>query len=113
MDTLAGTLMRIFVDDTDRSGHQPLYMAIVEELRIAGFAGATVFKGIEGYGSRKELHAARSFDISTTLPVLIEVVETQELIEHIIPRLRELISEGLITLERINMIPLRRETPAP
>ena len=98
--------MRIFIDESDRAGKQPLYTAVVDELRQAGFSGATVFKGIEGYGSHNELHAARVFDMSTNLPVLIEVVETEERIERIIPRLRELISEGLITLERITMIPL-------
>lgn len=112
MEIQTGTLMRIFLDDSDRSGNQPLYMAVVEELQKAGFPGATVFKGIEGYGYHNQLHSARVFDISTTLPVLIEVVENQERIESALPRLRELIKEGLITLERIQMIVLRKEAQA-
>lgn len=101
------TLMRIFIDESDRYENQPLFMAVVEELRQHGFAGATVLKGIEGYGARGQVHAARSFDFSTNLPVVIEVAEDEAKIEAIVPRLRAMIPEGLITLEKIRMKLLR------
>lgn len=97
------TLMRIFVDEADRFGKRSLFMAIVDELQASGFAGATVLKGIEGFGCHREVHAVRSVDFSTNLPVLIEVAEVEERIRSIIPRLQEMIPEGLITLERIRM----------
>ena len=103
------TLMRIFVDEDDRFDKRPLYMAIVDELRRNGFAGATVLKGIEGFGSHRELHAARSFDLSTNLPVLVEVAAPEAEINAMIPKLREMIPEGLITLERIAMRLITRD----
>ena len=107
----SATLMRIFVDEGDRFDKRPLYMAIVEELRRNGFGGATVLKGIEGFGSHRELHAARSFDLSTNLPVLVEVAASEADIHAMIPRLREMIPEGLITLERIAMRLIVRGKP--
>jgi PII-like signaling protein len=104
MRLVDGTLMRIFLDENDRYSGRPLYMAVVDELQRAGFPGATVFKGIEGYGSRHHLNAARSYDIPNNLPVLIEVVGTQETISNFVPHLRALISDGLITLERIHIL---------
>lgn len=109
-DLETATLMRIFVDEADRCGKTPLFMAIVEELRRHDFAGATVLKGVEGYGVHREVHAVRTFDFSTNLPVLIEVAETDEKVRSMIPRLREMIPEGLITLERIRMRLIRRRS---
>jgi len=107
MDAVTGTLMRIFLDESDRHGNQPLYVAVVEALRRLGCSGATVFKGIEGYGSHHQVHSARVFDVSTNMPVLIEVVGDEQQIAGVIPSLRDLIPEGLITLEKIQMIVLR------
>ncbi|HTU83524.1 MAG TPA: DUF190 domain-containing protein [Candidatus Acidoferrales bacterium] len=97
------TLMRVFVDEGERHGKLPLYMAIVEELRARGFGGATVLKGIEGYGSHNVVHSSRVIDAATSLPVLIEVAESEERIRSVVSRLEEMIPEGLITLERIQM----------
>jgi len=106
MDKLgtAGKLLRIFVDEEDRWHGKPLYVAIVDALRAAGFAGATVLKGIEGYGSHKAGHSARAFDFSTNLPVLIEAFEEEEKVLAFIPTLREMISEGLLTLENVQLL---------
>ena len=101
--TARATLMRIFVDEADRNGKRPLYAAIVEELRRNGFAGATVLKGIEGFGAHREVHAARSVDFASNLPVVIEVAEDEEKVRTIVPILTAMIPEGLITLERISM----------
>lgn len=97
------TLMRIFVVEADCHGKRPLYAAIVEELQRNGFAGATVLKGIEGFGSHRELHAARNVDFAGNLPVVIEVAEAEEKVRAIVPALTAMIPEGLITLERISM----------
>jgi uncharacterized protein len=98
-----GKLLRIFIDEEDRWQGQPLYMAIVETLRTAGFIGATVLKGILGYGTHNMMHAARVFDFSMNLPVLIEVIEDEAKILAIIPTLEEMIEEGLITLENVQL----------
>ena len=101
-------LMRIFVDEDARYEHKPLFVAVVDELRRSGFGGATVLKGIEGFGADGHVHAARAVDIQQSLPVLIEVAETEEKVRSVIPKLREMILDGLITLERIQMHLLRR-----
>lgn len=99
-----GTLLRIFLDEEDRRQGKSLYAAIVDALRDAGFAGATVLKGIEGYGAHKTVHSARVFDFSTNLPVLIEVFEQEEKVLAFLPVLREMVSEGLITLENVQLV---------
>jgi PII-like signaling protein len=100
----SGKLLRIFVNEGARSSGKPLYAAIVEELQHAGFAGATVLKGIEGFGHSRRVHSARAFDFSTNLPVLIEVFEEQEKVFAFMPRLREIMHEGLITLENVQLM---------
>jgi len=95
----AGQLLRIFIDEQDRHGIQPLYTAVVEFLRFKGIAGATVFRGIEGYGSHHEIHIAKVLSWIRNLPILIEVVDDPDKIAAILPELQGLIGEGLITLE--------------
>ncbi len=95
-----GKLLRIFVDQHDRWHGQPLYTAIVGALKRAGIAGATVFMGIEGFGSHKQVHVSSVFGFPN-LPVLIEVVDEPEKIVAVVPQLRSMISEGLVTLERV------------
>lgn len=108
-DSVAGKLLRIFVDEDDRLHGKPLYEAIVDALKAAGFTGATVLKGIEGFGSHKTVHSARAFDFSTNMPVLIEVFEREEKVLAFIPALREMIQEGLITLESVQMVRLSKD----
>lgn len=107
-DVQTAMLMRIFVDEDAHFEGTPLFIAIVEELRRHGFGGATVLKGIEGFGAHEHVHSARAVDTLPSLPVLLEVAESEEKIRSIVPRLREMISDGLITLERIQMHILRR-----
>lgn len=97
-------LLRVFVGESDRYGGQPLYTAIVEEARRRELAGATVFKGIEGYGGHSIVHAARVFDLSSDLPILIEIVDSEEKVRDFIPVLDGMIKEGLITLEAVEII---------
>ncbi len=104
MTATSGKLLRVFVDEADRRNGKPLYAAIVDALNGAGFAGATVLKGIEGYGIHKLLHSARAFDFSSNLPVLIEVFEREDKVLAFLPTLRDMVSEGLITLENVQLI---------
>lgn len=99
-----GKLLRIFIGESDRHGTQPLYTAIVEAARSAGLSGATVFKGIEGFGGHSVVHAARVFDLSTDLPVLVEIVDTEEKIRAFVPTLDGLVKEGLVTLETVQVL---------
>lgn len=103
-DFITGKLLRIFVDEADRRSGKPLYEALIETLREAGFSGATVLKGIEGFGRCKAVHSSRAVDFSSNLPVLIEVFEQEEKILAFIPKLRDMIGEGLVTLENVQVL---------
>ena len=97
-------LVRIFIGESDKWGRHPLATALLERLRKEGFAGATVFRGTAGFGARSVLHTSHILRLSEDLPVLIEVVDTQEHIAQLIPILDEMISEGLVTLEKARVI---------
>jgi PII-like signaling protein len=107
----SGKLVRIFVGESDRHGGQPLYTAIVEAARKRGLSGATVFKGIEGFGGHSVVHAARVFDLSTDLPILIEIVDAEDKIREFLPVLDEMVHEGLITLETVEVIRYKSGSP--
>ncbi|MBV8491639.1 MAG: DUF190 domain-containing protein [Candidatus Eremiobacteraeota bacterium] len=96
-----GRLLRVFLDERDRKGMQPLYTAVVELMRKRGVAGATVFRGIEGFGGHGEMHVAKIFSWVPNLPVLIEVVDDWSRLEPLLPELEALVPEGLITLEPV------------
>ena len=100
-------LLRVFVSERDRLHGRPLYEAVVEVLHRAGLGGATVFRGIEGYGTHEVVHAARVLDVVPDLPVLIEVVDTEERIRAFLPTLDEMVTEGLVTLETVEVIRYR------
>ncbi len=103
-----GRLLRIFLDDNDRTGIQPTFTAVVEFLRHKGISGATVFRGIEGFGSHHELHVAKVFSWLPNLPILIEVVDDWAKLEPLIDELKGLIGEGLLTLEAAEYLRLTR-----
>lgn len=98
------TLMRIHVGESDKWQRKPLYQAIVELLRHEGIYGATVLRGVGGYGSSSRYHSEKALRLSQDLPVIIEVVEYSERIERILPQLDEMIGGGLITLEKAHVI---------
>jgi hypothetical protein len=99
------TLVRIFIGESDRWHHQALTTALIERLRKEGFAGASVFHGVEGFGARSVLHTAHVLRMSEDLPVLIEVVDTQEMIdEKLLPILDEMVGEGLVTMEPVRVL---------
>lgn len=97
-------LVRIFIGESDKWHHQPLHVALLERLRKEGFAGATVFHGIAGYGARSVLHTTHLLRLSEDLPVVIEVVDTEEHIERLAPILEEMVSEGLVTMEKVRVM---------
>jgi PII-like signaling protein len=97
-------LVRIFLGESDRWNGQPLYVALVEEMRKAGLAGATAFKGILGFGARSVIHAARIVDLSSDLPIMIELVDSEEKVEAFLPTLDTMVTEGLVTVETIQVI---------
>lgn len=102
-----GKLLRIFVGESDSWHGKPLYRAIVERVREEGLAGATVFRGIEGFGASSRLHTTRLLELSSDLPVLIEIVDTEERIQQILPVLDEMVAEGLVTMETVHVIAYR------
>ena len=102
-----GKLLRIFVGESDRWEGKPLYQAIVERVRAEGLAGATVLRGIEGFGADSRLHTARLLRLSEDLPVVIEIVDSAEQIERIMPVLDEMVGEGMVTVERVEVIAYR------
>lgn len=97
-------LMRIFIGEADRHGNKPLYQALVELFRAEGVAGATVLRGTMGFGAKSHLHTANLLRLSQDLPVMIEVVDTQEKIDDLLPRLDEMVREGLITMEKVRVV---------
>lgn len=97
-------LVRIFIGESDRWRHQPLSTALIERLRREGFAGATVFQGVAGFGARSILHTAHLLRLSQDMPVVIEVVDTEEHVNRLLPILDEMVNEGLVTLERARVL---------
>ena len=102
-----GKLLRVFIGESDTWHGKPLYQAIVERVRAEGIAGATVVRGIEGFGADSRIHTSRILRLSEDLPVVIEIVDSAEQIERIVPLLDEMIGEGLLTLERVQIVAYR------
>ena len=100
-------LMRIFIGEGDRFEHKPLYEALVELLRTEGFAGATVLRGVCGFGANRVCHTQKLLDISADLPLVVEVVDTQEKINSIMPRIDSMMGGGMITLEKVTVMRYR------
>src|SRR5438477_12083044 len=97
-------LVRIFVGESDRWRHQPLETAILERLRREGFAGATVLRGIAGFGARSVIHTSNMLRLSEDLPVVIEVVDTPEHAERLTAILDEMVPEVLVTTETMRVL---------
>jgi len=98
------TLMRVFIGESDKYDGRPLYEALLERFRKKGLAGATVLRGIAGFGASSKVHTDKVLRLSLDLPLIIEVVEAEETIQKVLPDLEEMIGGGLITLERANVI---------
>jgi uncharacterized protein len=98
------TLMRIHIGESDRWHGKPLYQAIVELLRREKFSGVTVLRGVGGFGSSSVYHTEKILRLSQDLPIVVEVVESNERIEGILPQLDQMIGGGLVTLEKVRVI---------
>lgn len=106
-----GKLLRIFIGESDTWHGRPLYEAIVQVARKEGMAGATVIRGIEGFGADSRLHTSRILRLSEDLPVIIEIADTEENIDRVLPKLDEMVGEGLVTIEPVHVIAYRGKPP--
>jgi uncharacterized protein len=97
-------LMRIFIGEGDKFGGRPLHEALVELLRKEGFHGATVLRGVAGFGAHSVYHTEKILRLSRDLPIIVEVVDTQEKIDRVMPRLDEMIAGGMTTLEKVKVV---------
>ena len=98
-----GSLLRLFIGESDRHAGMLLYELIVRSAREHGLAGATVLRGLEGFGARSRVRTAKILELSTDLPIVIEIVDTPEKIEAFLPIIDNAISDGLVTVERVQI----------
>ncbi len=105
---LNAKLLRVFIGESDKVGHQPLYEVLVLEARKAGIAGATVLRGTMGFGANSRIHTAKLFEISSDLPVVVEIVDSEENVREFMNKVNELFEKaqcgGLVTLEKAEII---------
>lgn len=101
------TLLRIHIGESDRWKHQPLYEAIVLKARKIGLAGATVLRSPMGFGASSHVHTAKIIQLSTDLPVIVEIVETEDKLAAFLPHLEEMMNGGLMTMEKVRVIHYR------
>ena len=106
-----GYLLRIFIGESDRHHGQPLYEAIVRKARELQMAGATVLRGPMGFGAHSRLHTAKILRLSEDLPIVIEIVDRKDRIDTLLPFIDDVVQEGLVTLERVQVIKYRAGQP--
>ena len=104
-----GMLLRIFIGETDRAGGKSLYEQIVLKARELGLAGATVIRGTMGFGASSRVHSAKILRLSEDLPIVIEMVDTEDNLNKLIPFIDENVTEGLVTMEKIKVIKYRHK----
>ena len=102
-----GKLLRIFIGEADKWNEEPLYEEIVLLAKKSGMAGATAIKGFMGFGCKSHMHTAKLLRLSEDLPIVIEIVDSEEKINQFIPQLDAMVKEGLITLEKASVIMYR------
>ena len=102
-----GYLLRVFVGESAKHGHVPLYESIVSKARATGLAGATVLRGVMGFGRHSVMHTAKILRLSEDLPMIVEIVDSLEKIEAFLPILDTMVPEGLVTLEQVRVIHYR------
>ncbi|MBK9128625.1 MAG: DUF190 domain-containing protein [Phycisphaerales bacterium] len=105
-------LLRIFIGESDKWQGQPLYEAIVLKARELHLAGATVLRGPMGFGKRSRLHTVKILRLSEDLPIIIEIVDSPEKIDELLPHLDAMMGDGLITMEKVRVIRYRADSPA-
>jgi PII-like signaling protein len=102
-----GQLLRIFIGESDRWHGQPLYEAIVLKAREMGIAGATMLRGLMGFGAASRIHTAKILRLSEDLPIIIEIVDSADKIDLLLPVIDEMVGEGLVTLEKVRILQYR------
>lgn len=105
--------LRIYIGERDHWHGKPLYLAIVELFRREGLAGATVYRGLAGYGASGHLHTTRIVQLSIDLPIVIEAIDTPEKIAEVLPKIDEMVSEGLIILADCEVVAYRTRRATP
>ena len=103
-------LLRIFIGESDKYNGRPLHEVVVEEARKLGMAGATVLRGILGFGANSRIHTSKILRLSEDLPLVIEIVDTEQKIEELLPLLDQMMDEGLVTLEKVRVITYRHNS---
>jgi PII-like signaling protein len=106
-----GSLLRIFIGESDQWQGQPLYEAIVLKARELHLAGATVLRGPMGFGAHSRMHTTKILRLSEDLPIIIEIVDAREKIDELMPHIDAMVQEGLVTLERVQVIKYRADPP--
>ena len=103
--------LRIYIGETDHYKGRALYQVIVEKAKKLDLAGATVFRGLMGYGANSRIHTAKIVELSSDLPMLVEIVDSEEYIAKLMPYLDEMVQEGLVTIEDIEVIKYGKKPP--
>ena len=107
----SGYLLRVFIGESDKWHGKPLYRAIVMKARELGLAGATVLRGPMGFGAKSHLHTANLLRLSEDLPMIVEIVDMKEKIDLLVPLLDEMVSDGLVTIEPVQVVKYRADPP--
>ena len=107
-----GVLLRVFIGDSDKFQQKPLHEAIVQKVRELGLAGATVLRGTEGFGANSVMHTSHLLEMSTDLPIVIEIVDSEDKINSILPHLENMVQEGMITMEHVVILMYRHNDAA-
>lgn len=103
MNTAKGVLLKIYIGESDKHGNRPLFEWLVQEAKKVGIAGATVWRGLEGYGAHQTVHSNKILDISTNLPIVVEFIDTSEKIEAFLPFLDANLIEGLVVTSEVDL----------
>lgn len=104
MDSGSQVLLRIFIGESDHWQGKPLHTAIVQAARERGLAGATVLRGIEGFGAKSVIHTTHLLDLSTDLPIVVEIVDREDLVLDFLETAKAMVQDGLATLERVQVV---------
>lgn len=104
-----GKILRIYIGETDKWNKKPLYHALIKMFKKNNMAGATVLRGIEGFGLNSRIKSSHILQLSEDLPLVIETIDTEERIEMILPKVKEMVKEGLVTIENVEIIKYEAE----